>query len=211
MDAETLKDIGRVHIYDTRGRITISDVDGFFRIKVVPDDTLTFSRIDYETKKLAITGWEPVDLVVTLKQKVYVLDTVDFMAEYTVPAYLLRPEKKPMNIDGITKKVDPGEDYHLGVGGSLVSPATAIYQLFSKQYKEQKKVYELKKQEAKEDALRKKAYARIDEILEINEITLFRDEYDRLIEHCRLNLYWVIDSNNYELYLRMKDCLKDFK
>lgn len=211
VDGETYADLRGVHIYSSSGYGAISNDKGFFQIRIYLQDTLYFSRIDYEKKSLVVTDTTHFnDIVISLKQKTYMLDSVEVRSGYMANSFLMQKEDKPVYIEGITKKIDPKKDYHMGVGGAISSPATALYRAFSKKYKEKKKVYKLEKEEDKRDELKNRAYARLDEYMEIYDAELSYDDYDKLVDKCNMGLQRILNSNDYDLFLWIDDCVNEY-
>lgn len=212
IDGESLGDLHGVHVYTSERHGTITDGKGFFRIETRVRDTVTFSRIGYETKKIIVrSGLDKSGLVISLKPRVYLLDTVDIMTDYYSDSWMIRPERQPVHIEGISRYTDPSYNKHeMSTLQSLQSPVDAIYRMFSKKYKEEKEVYYLKKEQEKHNELKNEAFGRLDEIMKAADLRLSDEQYEALIQFCRIDLQWIVNSNDYDLYLGMKDCLDRF-
>lgn len=212
IDGESLGDLHGVHVYTSERHGTITDGKGFFRIETRERDTLTFSRIGYETKKIIVKSTlQKSGMVVSLKPRVYLLDTVDIMMDHYSDSWMIKPERKPVHIEGISRYIDPSYNKHeTGALQSLQSPVDAIYRMFSKKYKEEKEVYYLKKEQEKQNSLKNDAFGRLDEIMKAADRQLSDEQYEALIEYCRIDLQWIVNANDYDLYLGIKDCLDRF-
>lgn len=212
VDQETLADVSAVHVFNQQRRGTVSDSKGFFSIPVRLNDTITFSRIDYEIKKVIIQDTSELENnIIRLKQKIIILDTVDVFSGIPEPTHLYRDKHEPVYIPGITKEIESKKDYHTSFGEAATSPATALYQAFSKKYKEEKEYHELMEEKGKHDELEEEAYTRLDEFFETQEIMIDPEKYDQLIDFCRVSPKWIAASNDYDLYLRMHDCILNFQ
>lgn len=212
VDQETLADVSAVHVYNQQRRGTVSDSKGFFSIPVRLNDTITFSRIDYEIKKVIIQDTSELENnIIRLKQKIIILDTVDVFSGIPEPTHLYRDKHEPVYIPGVTKEIESKKDYHTSFGEAATSPATALYQAFSKKYKEEKEYHELMEEKREHDELKEEAYTRLDEFFETQEIKIDPEKYDQLIDFCRVSPKWIAASNDYDLYLRMHDCIRNFQ
>jgi len=211
VDQETFSDVSGVHVFNQRGRGTVTNENGYFEIPVYLNDTIMFTRIDYESKSVVISDTSNLsNSIIRLKQKVFILDTVDIYSGIPEPTHLFKKEQRGAYIPGITREIDADQNDKLGFGGSMMSPATALYQAFSKKHKEEQKYRELVKDERERNEVEQKAYERLSEILEIEDIEMEQESYDQLVEYCNLNLDWVARSNNYDLYIRVHDCLSKY-
>ncbi|MFY0627676.1 MAG: carboxypeptidase-like regulatory domain-containing protein [Reichenbachiella sp.] len=143
VDSESLESLQGVHIFSSIRIGEVSDIDGNFNISVGYSDTLHFSMIGYDSLTLIIDDSLQVqDMLIAMKPRSIELDGVSINAKFQAQSILISPEKSVHRITGIKYPENPrGENYRLGVGGSIFMPATAVYRLVSKSYKEEKRAY----------------------------------------------------------------------
>ncbi len=212
IDRETLSDVSGVHVYNQHRMGTVSSGKGFFQMPVYPGDTITFSRIDYEVFTLIIEEGENYsEMLISMEQKVYILDSVDVYSGIPEPTHLYRKKLEPVFIPGVSREVSKeGDDYKTSVGEAVFSPATALYNAFSKKYKEEKKYHEIKQKEQQEDAEKKIGFDTLEEYLDTQEIIIPRESFEDLVYHCGVTFGWLAHANEYDIHLRMNSCILSF-
>ncbi|MFT7160175.1 MAG: putative peroxiredoxin, partial [Bacteroidia bacterium] len=154
VDGQSLVDLSGVHIYTKEHIGTTSDLDGNFSFKVYHMDTLHFSRVGYDSLAMVITETDvQQNLFVSMKRSITMLDDVEINAVFQANTILKRPKQERLKVRGFNYPDKPyEEDYHMGLS-ALASPMTALYRIFSKRYKEEKKNYKILKARKLEDVV----------------------------------------------------------
>ncbi len=146
-----------VNVYVKQTRIgTITDTSGYFMLTAKVNDTLTFSSLGYDKKYVVLTdsaseSMKP--LIVFLNTRVYQINSVDIIAlkkykqlEYEITNMSLPDDDytyamrnfpfRPVDIDYYSRVNAPGF-------GLVFSPISALYDMFSKEGKERRKLEEI--------------------------------------------------------------------
>lgn len=200
IDGESLEDLSNVHVFLESHIGTSTDIDGKFHFKLNFLDTLHFSRVGYDSLSVVITETDKFqNLFISMKKGVTILDDVEVTGVYQSNTILKKPKQKPFPVPGMLYPANPqGKDYNLGLA-ALASPVTAIYRMFSKSYKEEKKSYELKKKWKVEDAEFAKASKKLSVIFSLTDTYLDEYFYRDFIQFGGLTTRFVAESSEYEL------------
>lgn len=143
VDGKSLEKLLGVHIISQNGIGVISDLDGNFVMRVSQGDTLTLSMVGYDSLDIVIQdSLRDQSMILSMKEKTTLLDNVSVLDYYRANTIMRREKEGSVPIPGVRYSDDPSEEnYRLGVGGALTQPATAIYRMTSKKYKQEKRVY----------------------------------------------------------------------
>jgi hypothetical protein len=196
---------------------TISDTNGNFALPLTYGDTLMISHIGYMTRFIYFTEntfvynntIEIILLPQAFELKEVVITPFPKNWEAFKEAFVnlkLEEEPKP-SLDlaslGIKHYVRP-ED---GFGVSAMGPVQALYNIFSKEVKSQKKLAALKQK----DKFEKKIRIRYSEQL-VSRLTGITDDalLKKFMHYCNLKDDYIIASSDYDLYLAIMDCYKHF-
>lgn len=133
-----LKSIAFVNIVSQKTmKGTISTENGIFNIRVLKSDTLSFSAIGYQSKKMAVSQLSNNQNYITLEQIIYKLGTVDIMdmrwneLQHTIIDMKLTPlEQNILVIDGLP---NPFMELIQIKPNMVMNPVTAIYELLKKE------------------------------------------------------------------------------
>lgn len=168
---------------------------GTFEMDVRYNDSLLFSHLGYKPYKLKISDYahkienNSLQLKIILSAKSYALNEMTVRSgDFTVN------EKK--YYDNILRSVP---QYTIG------SPITALYYEFSKKGKSLKKLGELYDNLLLEEAVQRK----------LSDETLRKITGDQKItlqifrEYCKLNDFFILSSNDYELFEAVSRCYKE--
>ena len=141
VDGETLEALPGVHVFSDLKNGTIADIDGNFHLSVQFGDTIRFSMLGYDSLALVVTDTASYQsLFISLKERSIELDEVEIKDFYQGNTILENAPTETIRVPGANYPENPeGKNYRLGVGGVIFSPATAIYRLTSKSYKEEKR------------------------------------------------------------------------
>jgi hypothetical protein len=212
----TLQPVAFAHIININRELAwISDYNGNFYAYGYPGDTLTFSAISYQKALLVIprlTAGSNYQLGVQLKS-----DTVQLkeIVIHPWPATIsqLRQELLEVEVEDPLENLDlhlpsPEELKMLAVSleggfGVKVPLISMIYNQFSKEAKS-KKLYK--------EALRvEKASLRYNKSV-VSKITGLKNEdaLYKFMEYCALQVSFILESTDYELYAAIMDCYEDY-
>ncbi|MEQ9290257.1 MAG: carboxypeptidase-like regulatory domain-containing protein [Cyclobacteriaceae bacterium] len=209
IDAESLEDLPGVHVYLQPHTGTVSDINGRFSLSVHQLDTLHFTSVGYDSLSLIVDGDD--ELLVSMKRSIVRLDAVEVKGLYQANTILKKPERKPMKVPGIRYPEHKAEeDYHMGLG-ALASPMTAIYRLFSKSYKEEKKYYQLQKKNKKENIEFEQASDKLTQVLKLLNIYLDEYYYRDFFHVSGISTGYICRSNTYDLIKVLPDAVKQYR
>ncbi|WP_162555608.1 carboxypeptidase-like regulatory domain-containing protein [Reichenbachiella versicolor] len=204
-DIESLENINAVHVYTSKGGSSTSDIDGNFLINVNHKDTVYLRHISYEEKFIVISDTSSnQSIILMLRQRTKKLNEVQVEGDREASETVLTlPQKNVDNIPGVRYPEKPYEpNYRLGVAGSIFHPATAIYRLTSKEYKQRKRHHKESQEQIKERQTYMKAYYNFYEALDLLKMGF--DEY-RMVDFLFYMGYSVEDAAatgaNYQLYI----------
>ncbi len=198
-----------VNVYVKRTRIgTITNIDGYFMINARVNDTLTFSSLGYDKRYVFINDSATDNskpLIVFLDTRIYELGTVDVIAlkrykqlEYEITNMQLPNDDytfaarnfpfRPSDIDYYSRVNAPGF-------GLVFSPITAIYDMFSKEGKERRKLEEIQKRDAFVDAVNESIS--IEVVMKITGLSI--QETNAFIEWCQFSPDFISRITKYDL------------
>lgn len=148
VDGESLERLLGVHIKNTSVQGVTSDIDGNFSIHAEVGDTLEFTMIGYKEVQMVLKdSLEYESMIISMKPSPIILDDLNIYDYYKANTIIELPERQVYQVPGIEYPEKTEEDdYRLGVGEAIVSPVTAIYQLFSKEHKQLKRLYDESKE-----------------------------------------------------------------
>ncbi len=210
-----------IFVKQTR-RGTISDTSGYFLLKTQLNDTLVFSALGFD-KKYVVINEEAIEndkaLIIFLDTKIYQLKTIDIYAlrRYKQLEYEISTLKLPENDFTNASKNFPFRpkdiDYYklnsapLSGLGVVISPITALYEMFSKEGKERQKLQELEKQDYIESIIEKK--------IGINAIMKIIDEDMQntymFLAWCNFSADFINNISSYDLAFVIKHKHKQYK
>lgn len=212
MDGQSIHSLRDVNVYTTTQKGTYTDIDGNFTLKAFVGDTLHFKLLGYQLETITISdslALEP--LMISLKKTSIMLENVQIREDYQANTIIRNPNRNPMQVNGVyAAPQTEADDYHLGVMGSLTSPATAIYRMASKTYKQEKRVYEEKVERREEDRQFEIASEKMEELLEILDERLDEYYYLDFIHYLGMDLGSFARRDVYELVQLMPDSLDHY-
>lgn len=198
-------ELSDVHIYNQNNRqILISDRSGFFSMYVAKSHVLRITSIGYETKYLSVPADFKGDLYFTyvvLKERVTPLSNVTiFGKEVEETKSMLKREEqpKPFGEYGIgTLQSEP-----VRVKPTAGSPISLLYEWFSRESKENKKLEEILKQDAIRQSINKRFESEI-----IWELTgLYGLELARFKRYCNFPQTFALYASEYDFLVEVKKC-----
>ncbi|MCK9400335.1 MAG: hypothetical protein M0Q51_10150 [Bacteroidales bacterium] len=199
----------------SRNEGVVGDYYGKFRIGVLPGDTLIISAISFDHVIILI----PADIPSTgYHSKVCMQTKTVNLKELVVrpwPATYQQFKKEfiEMEIEDPLANLDlhlpsPEEmrmlSYSLSGGFGIRLPLISIlYEKFSKEAHSKRTYAEIMKKESADKRYNKNVVSRITGIKDEGEIKKF-------IDFCALQVQFILDSSDYELYAAIMDCYSDF-
>ncbi|HOY37785.1 MAG: carboxypeptidase-like regulatory domain-containing protein [Bacteroidales bacterium] len=209
VDAETEASMPYVNVYVKHTRTgTITDTAGYFVLFVNIGDTIIFSSIGYE--KLHVLAIDTLGDIsrpawVRLKRKVYELQTVDIIAlrryeqfkyEFTT---MVLPENDYTHAARNFPVRPPELDYYTRQGASgfglIFSPISALYDAFSKEGKERRKLEEIEEQ----DALKKEVAKKYNPAMVMRITGLNEPDAIAFMNWCQLPDRLILNATEYQI------------
>ncbi|MDL2262368.1 carboxypeptidase-like regulatory domain-containing protein [Bacteroidales bacterium OttesenSCG-928-I21] len=203
-----------VNVYIKKTRIgTITDTSGYFVISANIKDTLSISCLGYHNRYIVLNdtardNFEP--LIIFLDTKVYELSSVNVVAlrRYKQFEYDFKNLKLPDDDYTYAAKNFPFKpryiDYYscndLSVVGFVFHPITALYEAFSKEGRELRKLEEIKKKDAQKQLLTEKID--IDFVMKITDLN--KEEANAFLYWCNFSSDFVSKLSEYELVQVLK-------
>ncbi|MCK4662377.1 MAG: hypothetical protein KAT68_05900 [Bacteroidales bacterium] len=212
-DSSVVTDAHIININSNKG--TISNNKGIFKIPVNKNDTLVFSSIGFEYTVFTVCDsiLNKADTIeINLLPRCYELPSVKifpYMNYEDFKQAFLNMEIKDETIDlhlpdltGFGKPV-PKSEFGLAVS----SPITFFYNQFSKEGKELRKYAEI----IKRDNYQKHIIIKYNKEI-ISLITGLKDDEEimEFIEFCDFSDEFIKQSIDYDIYLAIKNCYRDF-
>lgn len=204
------------HAYNmTRHYGTFTNIDGIFFLVMVPGDTLRVSMVGYKEYKMKIPARlsaSSYKLDVTLLADTILLKEavikpfpatyIEFKKEFLA---LKLPEE--LIIDRITMPSEGyGSKYTMPGGGiSLPGPFSLLYNSFSKEAKELKKMNKILARDRTRDLL----VAKLPREILLKQFGIKNDDdIDKLISDCGLTTEILEETNDYSIIQYVMQCLK---
>jgi hypothetical protein len=208
-----------VHVYTKSYRHgTTTDAEGNFMLVVEPTDTLAFSSVGYELFHLHQTPGDArssYEVNVELMPKIYQLDPVNVTAYPSIEQFkhdvlkLEITEEKYVDLmipRGYALPPEGPGDVNLNPSITFGGPATALYNAFSREGKERRKL--------KAFGEKLKDYREMDakyNLEVVKQVTDLDDEAaKRFMEWCKFEEDFILKSSAYDLAVAMLKCLDDF-
>jgi hypothetical protein len=198
-----------VNVYIKRTRYgTITDTSGYFMLNARINDTLTFSSLGFDKKYVILTDSASDNnkpLIVFLDTKIYQINSIDIIAlkkykqlEFEITNMQLPDDDyifaannfpfKPKDIDYYTRVNAPGF-------GLVFSPISALYDMFSKEGKEKRKLQEIQDRDRQINAISERVSSEF--IMEITGMNM--EETNIFIEWCRFSPEFINRLSEYDL------------
>jgi len=220
LDEETNKPLIYTNIsIKHRREGTISDTAGYFALSAKMYDTIRFSMLGYERKHVvidekAVERNEP--LIVKMKTTAYMLPTVDIFEwrynqlKYEVTTmnlpdddYIYAQQNFPIKQAAISfyNRTDNSS------AGFSFSPITALYEAFSKEGKERKKLAELQEKDKVSQLIEERIT-----MPQLKELTGFSDaEAYKFLDWCDFSADFINSMNAYNFIMVVKHKAEQYK
>ncbi|UXP33331.1 carboxypeptidase-like regulatory domain-containing protein [Reichenbachiella agarivorans] len=209
IDGNSLETLRDVHVYVELTSGTYTDIDGNFRLYVMAGDTISFSLLGYEVVEVGINdSTETQNMIISLKTSTIILNDVQINSMYQANTMIRNPRLSQMQVNGVyAKPKTEADDYNLGVGGAIFSPATAIYRMASKTYKQEKRLYNENQGRAEDAQTYAIAKAKMDEVLEMMGQRLDEYYYVDFIKYSGMTIESFARREIYDLLQLMPESL----
>lgn len=205
-----------IHLETLRG--TVSDTAGYFSMPLQPGDSLLVSRIGYATR---IVGFTESTTVYSGEIEIVLLEQIYQLKEVVIHPF---PSTWKEFSDAFKNlKTDPGPqpaDLHLakegvpnyqgpsgGFGISMMSPISALYNLFGREPKSRRKYEALLASDRREAQVKQRYNPSL-----VKHLTGITDEeiLKKFLDYCHLDDDFVLHCSDYELYVAILECYHSF-
>lgn len=211
LDITTAKGADNIHVINLRTmQGTSSDMHGHFSVYYQPGDTLLFSSVQFE-KQYSIVRAESDTGYYFLTPAVYLLPTAKVFryrtydefkeAVLTLPKELYEKDEIPWFRDYFQASKD---EY---VSVNSFSPITYLYDRYSKKAKEMQRYNFLIEQERTLNLVAIRYNA--DVVSRLTGLTS-PEEIKKFMEYCQLPEPFILKAKDYELYLAIMNCYKQY-
>ena len=208
-DETTREPLPYVNVYIKKSRRgTITDTLGFFVLYSKPLDTIVFSSIGYDRLFVEVNdsfGDVKEPAMVYLKPKIYEIASVNIIAlkRYQQFKYDFTHMEMPNNEDVYNLKyfplLPPELAYYQRAGsegfGLVMHPISALYDMFSKEGKQRRKLMELETKDAYQTIVDEKY--NVNMVCDITGLSI--EQAEIFMKWCNLNDNLILSINEYEL------------
>lgn len=175
------------------GNGSFADAEGKFSISAYQGDTILFSVVGYNVKKVCLLDSVP--------KKEYYIEVNMQKLQYTLKEVSVFGTRSLSDIDKDIAKLDSTRRSraYKDING-LESPISYLYARFSKFGKSQQRVAEWENEDLKEDILKDlfRLYIKND-IIDLSE-----DEFEEFIRYCNLSEEFIKNASQFELVMAIK-------
>lgn len=210
--ADTLYPVANINVINLKGFYgTVTSRTGYFSLEVEAGDTLIFSSISHIRDTFICNASEvrkEVFLNVVLKPRYHELHAIEV---YGKDFEGFRHDFVHLEVrDTFAIRLAPQwtfEPVKEGFGITINGPLTALWNAFSKQGKEMRKLAQLIEEE-RNRAYMESVYKRpvVLRFLELDE-----DEIEGLVKFCNFSKQYVAQSTDYELLSALEKCYETYK
>jgi hypothetical protein len=210
----TQNPVSYAHILNkNRNEGWVSDYYGTFRANALPGDTLVVSAVSFHKAIIVIpevmSGPEYLAEIILQKEIVQLEEVV--VHPWPATLELLKKEFMEVEIEDPLANFDlhlpsPKEMVNLAYpagGFRIEGPVSALYNQFSKEAKSKRIYAELM---LKEKAGKRYNYDVVTKITGLKS----EDEIKKFMEFCALQIKFILDSSDYELYAAILGCYNDY-
>lgn len=209
-----------VHIYTkTLQRGAVTDEYGNFSISMQREDTLIFSSVGYERYTFSITQKDHqtnYEVVIKMDVKSYELEPVNVNAYQSLDEFKkdildlnLPKESKGFELNiprGYTLPPERPGDENLNPSVVARGPVSALYNAFSREAKERKKLAAFHKQHGNDEIVAARYNLEV-----VKRITALEEENAKsFMEWCTFEDEFIIRVSDYELTAAILHCLEEF-
>ncbi|MCD8538869.1 MAG: hypothetical protein LRY55_03210 [Leadbetterella sp.] len=192
----------------TSGQMVNTNKTGDFFIRAFPGDSIVVMDIGYERVGTTYDGNNRYPVIATKQQPIMLKEVVitdkrrqELQAE--IDEFLKNPQSGGAIREEIMGRVLATEVTQPGIGISI----DALYELWSKEGKLNRKVADLKYNDIKEFYVDLKYNRAL-----VARVTRLEDhEIDDFMAYCRPNEDFILRANDYDLTSKILQCLKDYR
>lgn len=170
-----------------------ADAEGKFSINAIQSDTIMFSIVGYNLKKVCLQDSVP--------KRNYYIEVNMQKLQYTLKEVSVFSTRSLSDIDKDIARLDSTrrKQMYRDING-LESPISYLYARFSKFGKSQQKVAQWENEDLKEDILKDlfRLYIKND-IIDLSE-----DEFEDFIRYCNLSEEFIKNASQFELVMAIK-------
>ena len=197
---------------------TVSDSAGRFMMPLKYGDTLIISHVGYATRVYSLNESSLLydhRLEIVLLDKIYELKEVVITTfpktweEFKYPFENLKGDEAEQPADlQLNKEIPLGYNIpQSGFGITMNGPITALYNIFSHEGKSRRKLARLLENDKRNRAVSQRY--NYDLIKKLTGITQ-QETIERFMQFCHLSDEFVLQSSDYELYLAILECYREF-
>ncbi len=219
LNAATDIKLQNVHIVNLSQVIgTITDKNGDFTIKAKVNDTLYLTYIGYKPLKVRVTNdWKKFgDVKIKMTELGIALEEV-VVADVQLTGYLEIDAKKiPIynnyrySISGLNTGYEGGSRQPGAVNkviGAIFNPADFLYNMFSKQSKEFRKLRKMKK----DDEIRNLLESKFDRATLMALLQVERLDIDEILRNCNYSSDFIKFANDLQILDAISECYEEYK
>ncbi|MGC9331710.1 MAG: carboxypeptidase-like regulatory domain-containing protein [Bacteroidales bacterium] len=216
-DAQTDSVLPLVNVFNPRThKGTITDNSGFFRYYAFRGDTLILSSMGYVKSYIPVsdTTYHPITDIFYMHQDVFNIPEVNIcgLSRYEQLRYDIKHlgnASKPVlnarkNLPEINHDVLSFSSRRTDNFGVVASPITALYNAFSKEGREQRKLLELRRQ----DALKKAIEPHFNKEMVMRITGLPPEEAEEFMAFCNFSPHFLLNTSD---YIIVKQIIKKFE
>ena len=189
------------------GARAISNRAGFFRVTILPTDSIFITAIGYNSKLLMgkeiITNNTDDTIRIYMRSTVYKLKDVNVVYSNHKRDSIARLAAEYLKDDPLLNNYDRVLNR---AKGNIMSPLTAMYQAWSKEGQDMAHFEEFLQYAEKQKAVDRRLNKKV-----VKKVTNLPDEdLDAFMLFCRPDKDFVINAPDYDLYEAIKKCADDF-
>jgi hypothetical protein len=218
VDSKSKKPLSAAHILNLNTVVgTITNENGFFKMKAVANDTVLVSFLGYSSIKLKVTHdllkGNEVEIALSEKPE----DIKEIVIKSTKLIGVLEVDVKQVPKDKFTRIHIKGlpQTYEVGrpektsnsLLGKILNPVDLVYNLFGKKPKNLKKLQKLKK----EEDLRKMLAGKFDREVMMEYLEMDKNELNTLLSDCDYSEYFIKKASDLQIIEAVLNCYENNK
>ncbi len=178
---------------------TVTDDAGRFSFRIHLGDTLAFSYLGYSVTKLFTHLLKDSVKNSSLSLKVFLKPKINELKQVDITTHSFSKEIK----ETYKEKIN---EYYRGISSPLASPISAMYYAWSKKGRELEKLSVLYQQLLIDEVKEKRISAEKVRSITGNDTIDVKD----FLNHCYLPDQFVISASDYDLFISVKRCYRDY-
>ena len=209
IDSKTEKGISTLNILNKRsGQVVATNEAGDFYMRATPGDSIIITSFGYDRYGIIWDGKDrqpvfKVKLQPIMLQELVVRDKKLSELHAEIQDFLANPNDSKAIRNEILKSMLNTNTTQPGIGISI----DALYQMFSKEGKMNRKLADMQFEDAKQFYADLKYNKQV-----VRQIThLGEEDLDDFMEYCKMSQDFILRSTDYELTFKILKCLGDFR